>query len=199
MLVQPQRTKDDDNELQTPSAHTMNNNPPTSIQSPPLEEQGPVTFNVLLVGQAGIGKTGLIKLLLDTSHLSPSTSLPQLARLAEFANFAATCPTNSPSSVLAELPATSNRPEIILKLIDTPGLLYHDSHELEAGLNLVLRQIADAFETSSHTVVAVRSYLPLRPTVSILNPVSQAQARRNKSKQIHLFVQLQLPVVIDVF
>jgi len=180
MLVQPQQTKDDDNDLKTKPA--LMNNPPTSSETA-LDESTPITFNVLVVGQAGIGKTGLIKLLLDTSHLSPATSLPQLARLAEFANFAATCPTNSPSSILAELPATPHRSEIILKLIDTPGLLYHDSHELEAGLHLVLRQIADSFEASNRASASVRSHLPFRPTVWILNglPGTGTQGQTNSS------------------
>jgi len=161
MLVQPQLTKDDDNE---PVPMNLR---PTPTETAP-EEHTPVTFNVLLVGQAGVGKSGLIKLLLDTSPLSPATSLPQLARLAEFANFAATCPTNSPSPILAELPATPHRPEILLKLIDTPGLLYHDSHELEAGLQLVLRQIAESFEASNRVSASVRRHFPFRPMVRIL-------------------------------
>jgi septin family protein len=181
MLVQPQQTKDDDNDLQTKPVHM--NNPPTSTETAP-NESTPITFNVLVVGQAGIGKTGLIKLLLETSHLSPATSLPQLALLAEFANFAATCPTNSPSSILAELPATPHRPEIVLKLIDTPGLLYHDSHELEAGLHLVLRQIADSFEASNRASASVRSRISVPANGMDIETACQAQERRDK--QIHL-------------
>jgi septin family protein len=180
MLVQPQQTKDDDND---PKTHM--NNPPTSVEFSPSQST-PITFNVLVVGQAGIGKTGLIKLLLDTSNLSSATSLPQLARLAEFANFAATCPTNSPSSILAELPATPHRPEIVLKLIDTPGLLYHDPHELEAGLHLVLRQIAESFEASTHTSASVRRYVPFRPMAWILKRLARHRnAGTNKFNCAH--------------
>lgn len=169
MLVHPQQAKDNDNNPQT-----MN------IQSTQPTNQ--FTFNVVVVGQAGIGKSSLIKLLLDTCHLSTHTSLPQLARLAEFANFAATCPTNSPSSVIAELPLTPNRPQIALKLIDTPGLLYHDTHELEAGLQLVLRQISEAFDSSS---TSVRNFPVPANGINLLKPpLFQAQERRDK--QIHL-------------
>lgn len=178
LVYSNQPTKDNENKpRQSNPAIAMNTL--TSSGSPPTGDAPPTTtstaFNVLVAGQAGIGKTGLIKLILDTSHLSlHSNSLPQLARLADFANFAATCPTNSPSSVLADLPATPNRPDIVLKLIDTPGLLYHDSHELEAGLHLVLRQILDSFEAS--------------------NSLPSAQERRDR--QIHLCLYLLDPADI---
>lgn len=164
LVYSNQPTKDNENKPPRQSNPATAMNTLTRTGSPPTGDAPPpsTAFNVLVAGQAGIGKTGLIKLILDTSHLS-SHSLPQLARLADFANFAATCPTNSPSSVLADLPATPNRPDIVLKLIDTPGLLYHDSHELEAGLHLVLRQILESFEASS-TLSSVRHYShPFRP------------------------------------
>ena len=139
MLVHPQQVTEDDNSPPTNTAAHMN-----------LDH-----FNVIVVGQAGIGKSSLIKLLLDTSHLSKNTTPPQLACLAEFANFAATCPTNSPSSIIAQLATLQNDRDLLLTLIDTPGLLYHDSNELEAGLHLVLRQIIDSFATSDqHPLVS---------------------------------------------
>lgn len=177
MLAQPEQA-DDDNENGEQDYHQMNPSSstsagfqlgaPSSPVSPavsPLSVPNPLStshplpvFNVLVVGQAGVGKTGLIKLLIDTSQLASTSNtttssnsnglVARLARLAEFANYAATCPTTSLAYATADLPSTNLRPQIVLNLIDTPGLLFHDPQELEKGVNLALRQITDSFNAS---------------------------------------------------
>jgi GTPase SAR1 family protein len=160
MLAQARQGDDDDNEDQANIPKMID--PTASLQGTPGPGSVVSVFNVIVVGQAGVGKTGFIKLLIDTSILSsdadmdadPDThtdtdiALPRLARLAEFANYTATCPTTSLSCATADLAATNQRPRITLNLFDTPGLQFHDPQELERGVNLALRQITDAFGAS---------------------------------------------------
>jgi hypothetical protein len=170
MLEETQQDKDGEGIPSEPirSLNTPPTGPEQAPVSPPsaLSASAPPLFNILLVGQVGIGKTGLIKLLIDTCLLSPSISHPTLARLAEFANNASTCPTTASASVSLDLPATSQCPEIRLNLIDTPGLLVHDPQELEKGIDSILQHITDAFHSSQLASVRdVRSNGRLRHNI----------------------------------
>lgn len=165
MLAHSQPSNRDDEGLNTGlhaldkdrSAVASTPQPPTSAPAP----RQPRVFNLIIAGQARTGKTALLKLLLDTSLLATTMSQPRIAGLAEFAYYAATCPTVNLSFATAELPRTAQRPEVILNLIDTPGLQFHDPQELEKGVNLLLRQITDSFAASLSAPVSYRSCLPL--------------------------------------
>jgi septin family protein len=128
--------------------------PAPAIASSTLASHQPPVFNILVAGQSRIGKTGLIRLLLDTSCLSSTSSLPRIACLAEFASYAGACPTTAISCATADIPAMDQRPEFVLNMVDTPGLLFHDPQELEKGVNLLLRQITDSFDASQAVPVS---------------------------------------------
>lgn len=159
MLEETQQLVTDDDSKQNTSQIFMSPQQPTDNPTPVIASSAsashqPPVFNILVAGQPRIGKTGLLKLLLDTSSLSSTTSLPRIACLAEFASYAGTCPTTSISCATADLPASDHQPEFVLNMIDTPGLLFHDPQELEKGVNLLLRQITDSFDASQAVPVS---------------------------------------------
>jgi septin family protein len=82
----------------------------------------------MVVGPRGTGKTSLIKLFLDTSDCSSSTTLEQKASVAAFLS-------KSRSSTRAIQKASIEITEarydrILLTLIDTPGLRFGEGEEL---------------------------------------------------------------------
>jgi ribosome biogenesis GTPase A len=76
----------------------------------------PTPFNLMVVGPRGVGKSALLRLLLQMSDLpAPLDALP--AR-----------PTRTLSTTTTELPGAER---LVLTVIDTPGLDYSDGAELE--------------------------------------------------------------------
>lgn len=130
--------------------------PAPVIASSTTASHPPPVFNILIAGQPRIGKTGLVRLILDTSSLSPASSLPRIACLAEFASYGGSCPTTSISCATADVAGVHLEAgsSFVLNMVDTPGLLFHDPQELEKGVNLVLRQITESFDASQAVQVS---------------------------------------------
>ncbi|OSX59911.1 hypothetical protein POSPLADRAFT_1172164 [Postia placenta MAD-698-R-SB12] len=90
--------------------------------------RSPTTFNVMVVGAQGTGKTSLLRLLLDTADISPTATADQKAAVERFLR-GAPRRTDSIQSACVEI-CESRYDRILLSVIDTPGLDFQESHEL---------------------------------------------------------------------
>ncbi|KAG2010254.1 fungal specific transcription factor domain-containing protein [Coprinopsis cinerea AmutBmut pab1-1] len=103
-------------------------------------------FTLLVAGCRG-GKTSFLRLLLDTSDVSPTTTKDQLASVAKFVQGCACHTTHIRTASLdieiADGPNT--RRPLGLNLIDTPSFDFHDEQEAERLMADVLHHIDSRF------------------------------------------------------
>ncbi|KAG8918730.1 hypothetical protein FRC02_002141 [Tulasnella sp. 418] len=122
---------------------------PTLSNKPSLRRltRSPVTFNVMVAGAQGTGKTSLIRLLLDTCDLSPTSSPEHREALAKF-NKASVIGsrTKSLKSVTVEV-CEERYDRMLLTVIDTVGFDYGVGRELELerGVAGVMRYLDSKF------------------------------------------------------
>ncbi|KZT09111.1 uncharacterized protein LAESUDRAFT_756755 [Laetiporus sulphureus 93-53] len=90
--------------------------------------RAPTSFNVMVVGAQGTGKTSLLRLLLDTADVSPTATPEQKASMDRFLN-GRPKRTESIQTTCVEI-CESRYDRILLSVIDTPGLDFHEGHEL---------------------------------------------------------------------
>jgi septin family protein len=87
------------------------------------------TFNVIVVGAQGTGKTSLLRLFLDTCEISPNASSEQRASVDRFMSGAGGR-TKALRTACVEI-AEGRYDRVLLTLIDTPGLDFTSGRELE--------------------------------------------------------------------
>lgn len=118
----------------------------------------PRGYTLMVAGQR-TGKTSFLRLLLDTSDISPSASKDQLASVAKFVQGCSGHTSHIRSlSVNIDLPLDPNPLALALTLIDTPSLDFADEHAAERTIQEIIRQVdarfADAIDdvsvSSSH-------------------------------------------------
>ncbi|KAG6909130.1 hypothetical protein DXG01_001882 [Tephrocybe rancida] len=99
----------------------------------------PPTFNLMIVGGKGTGKTSLLRLLLETADISPTATIDQRAALDRFLR-ASTKTTQSIETACIEI-CESRFDRVLLSVIDTPGLDYMEGKELklERQVNTVIK------------------------------------------------------------
>ncbi|CCM00652.1 uncharacterized protein FIBRA_02690 [Fibroporia radiculosa] len=91
--------------------------------------RAPTTFNIMVVGGQGTGKTSLLRLLLDTADISPTASPEQRATMGSFLH-GTPKRTDAIQSVCLEI-CESKYDRVLLSVIDTPGLDFQEGHELK--------------------------------------------------------------------
>ncbi|KAG7088405.1 hypothetical protein E1B28_012402 [Marasmius oreades] len=89
----------------------------------------PPTFNVMVVGGIGTGKTSLLRLILETAELSPSATVDQKLAVERFLR-GATKTTHSIETASIEI-CESRFDRLLLSVVDTPGLDYAEGRELK--------------------------------------------------------------------
>ncbi|KAF9013263.1 Septin-domain-containing protein [Cyathus striatus] len=89
----------------------------------------PPTFNLMVVGSKGTGKTSLLRLLLETAEISPTASSEQRTNVDRFLK-GSQKPTPSIQSASVEI-CESRFDRILLSAIDTPGFDFHHGRELK--------------------------------------------------------------------
>ncbi|KAG6884955.1 hypothetical protein C0993_007070 [Termitomyces sp. T159_Od127] len=101
----------------------------------------PPTFNLMVVGSKGTGKTSLLRLLLDTADISPTATIDQKAALDRFLQ-GSTKPTQSIETACIEI-CESRFDRVLLSVIDTPGLDFTEGKELklERQVNSVIKYV----------------------------------------------------------
>ncbi|KAI0076354.1 hypothetical protein K474DRAFT_1598255 [Panus rudis PR-1116 ss-1] len=155
----------------TISSLYMNNNangshPPSAFanqkgsykRSRPSQRRGrnPTTFNIMVVGAQGTGKTSLLRLLLDTADISPTATADQKANMERFLR-GAPKRTETIQTACVEI-CESKYDRLLLSVIDTPGLDFQDGHELrlERQVSAIVKymdtQFADTLSEESKVV-----------------------------------------------
>lgn len=87
------------------------------------------TFNIMVVGGQGTGKTSLLRLLLDTADISPTATAEQKANMERFLR-GSPKRTDSIQSACVEI-CESKYDRLLLSVIDTPGLNFQNGYELK--------------------------------------------------------------------
>lgn len=89
----------------------------------------PPTFNLMVVGGQGTGKTSLLRLLLETADISPTATVDQRAAMDRFLH-GPTRHTQSIQTACVEI-CESRFDRVLFSVIDTPGLDFLEGHELK--------------------------------------------------------------------
>ncbi|CAE6469048.1 unnamed protein product [Rhizoctonia solani] len=132
----------------------------------------PMPFNLMVAGPRGVGKSSLLRLLLQMSELSiPLDQLPSR-------------PTREISAVTVEAPGSDR---LVLTVIDTPGLDYSEGAELElekavTGLvKYVDSQYAETLGEESKVVRQSKGDHHVHLCIYLIDPSSiQSPAQRNQ-------------------
>ncbi|CAE6458287.1 unnamed protein product [Rhizoctonia solani] len=132
----------------------------------------PIPFNLMVVGPRGVGKSSLLRLLLQMSELpAPLDTLPNR-------------PTRELSTLTVEVPGSDR---LVLTVIDTPGLDYSEGAELElekavTGLvKYVDSQYAETLGEESKVVRQSKGDHHVHLCIYLIDPASiQSPAQRNQ-------------------
>lgn len=89
----------------------------------------PPTFNVMVAGGQGTGKTSLLRLLLETADISPTATSDQKAALEKFLRQRPKR-TTAIQAACVEI-CESRYDRVLLSVVDTPGLDFHESRALK--------------------------------------------------------------------
>lgn len=136
----------------------------------------PPTFNLMVVGGKGTGKTSLLRLLLETADLSPTATIDQRAALDGFLR-SSTKATQSIQTACVEI-CESRFDRVLLSVIDTPGLDFHEGKELklERQVNGIIKyvdaQYADTLNEESKVVRKNRGDQHIHVCIYMIDPSS---------------------------
>jgi hypothetical protein len=146
----------------TPVIHTIHGMHPGTAGNALDPLPGHVRGYSLMVAGQRTGKTSFLRLLLDTSDISPSSSKDQLASVAKFVQGSSGHTSHIRSaSINIDLALDPNTPPLLLALtlIDTPSLDFADDHAAERTIQEIIRQVDARFADGIDDVSI--SYSPL--------------------------------------
>ncbi|KAI0259803.1 Septin-domain-containing protein [Gloeopeniophorella convolvens] len=117
----------------------------------------PPKFNLMVVGAQGTGKTSLLRLLLDTADISAAATAEQRASFERFMR-GGTRATQRIHSATIDI-HESRFDRVLLSVIDTPGLDFHEGRELklERQVSVIVKHVDGLYaETMSEESKVVR-------------------------------------------
>ncbi|KAI0771391.1 Septin-domain-containing protein [Irpex lacteus] len=142
--------------------------------------RNPTTFNLMIVGGQGIGKTSLLRLLLETAEISPTATAEQRANLERFLT-GPTKRTNGIDSACIEI-CESKYDRLLFTVIDTPGLDFHDELRLEHQVSAIVRhmdeQFADTLREESKVIRQSKGDQHIHLCIYAIDPTSVSSASR---------------------
>lgn len=147
----------------------------------------PPTFNLMVVGGQGTGKTSLLRLLLETADISPTATVDQRAAMDRFLH-GPTRHTQSIQTACVEI-CESRFDRVLFSVIDTPGLDFLESHELklERQVSSIIKyldtQYADTMSEESKVIRQNKGDAHIHLCIYMIDPsaVLTAAARRARS------------------
>ncbi|KAH9480402.1 Neuronal-specific septin-3 [Psilocybe cubensis] len=149
----------------------------------------PPTFNLMVVGGKGTGKTSLLRLLLETADTSPGATVDQKAAVERFLK-GSTKTTQAIQTACIEI-CESRFDRVLFSVIDTPGLDFLEGHELklERQVNNVLKyidaQYADTMSEESKVVRQSKGDQHIHLCIYMVDPDSiMTAAARGESLSI---------------
>ncbi|KAI0917260.1 hypothetical protein AcV5_007775 [Taiwanofungus camphoratus] len=138
--------------------------------------RNPTTFNVMVAGAQGTGKTSLLKLLLDTADISPTATPEQKAVMERFLR-GPLKRTDTIQSACVEI-CESRYDRVLLSVVDTPGLDFHEGHELklERQVTTVVKyldaQFSDTLSEESKVVRQSKGDQHIHLCIYMIDPAS---------------------------
>lgn len=159
----------------------------------------PTSFNIMVVGGQGTGKTSLLRLLLETAEISPNASPEQRHALDDFLR-GAPKRTQDIHSCRIEI-CESKHDRLLFSVIDTPGLDFRGGHELtlERQVSAIVRYIdthfADTLNEESKVVRQNKGDNHVHLCIYTIDPsriVSSAERRSHLS--VHTSMRSDLTV-----
>ncbi|TBU62262.1 Septin-domain-containing protein [Dichomitus squalens] len=138
--------------------------------------RNPTTFNVMVAGAQGVGKTSLLRLLLDTADISPTATADQKAAVERFLR-GPPKGTESIQSACVEI-CESKYDRLLLSVIDTPGLDFREGHELrlERQVSTIVKyldsQFADTLNEESKVVRQSKGDQHIHLCIYMIDPSS---------------------------
>ncbi|KDQ25742.1 hypothetical protein PLEOSDRAFT_1057992 [Pleurotus ostreatus PC15] len=161
-----------------PSAFDRHKNEHASISGRYSQKRArvPPTFNLMVTGARGTGKTSLLRLLLETADVSPTATVDQRAAADRFLR-GTTKPTSSIQTACVEI-CESKFDRILLTVIDTPGLEFGEGRELklERQVNGVMKyidaQYADTMSEESKVVRQSKGDQHIHLCIYMIDPTS---------------------------
>ncbi|KAF9463053.1 septin family protein [Collybia nuda] len=138
--------------------------------------RSPPTFNLMVVGGQGTGKTSLLRLLLETADISPTATTDQRAALDLFLRNSKKA-TPSIQTACVEI-CESRFDRVLFSVIDTPGLDFLEGRELklERQVNGIIKyvdaQYADTMSEESKVVRKSRGDQHIHLCIYMIDPAS---------------------------
>ncbi|KAJ6585030.1 Septin-domain-containing protein [Mycena capillaripes] len=147
----------------------------------------PPTFNLMVVGGKGTGKTSLLRLLLETADVSPSATIDQRAAVQRFLR-GPPKGTQAITTACVEI-CESRFDRVLFSVIDTPGLDFLEGRELrlERQVNGIIKyidaQYADTMSEESKVVRKSKGDQHIHLCIYMIDPSSimTVAARRGQS------------------
>ncbi|KAF9483467.1 septin family protein [Pholiota conissans] len=145
----------------------------------------PPTFNLMVVGGKGTGKTSLLRLLLETADTSPSATVDQKAAVDRFLK-GSTKATQAIQTACVEI-CESRFDRVLFSVIDTPGLDFLEGRELklERQVNSIIKyvdaQYADTMSEESKVVRQSKGDQHIHLCIYMIDPSSIITAEQRRA------------------
>ncbi|KAI0770254.1 Septin-domain-containing protein [Fomes fomentarius] len=149
--------------------------------------RNPTTFNLMVAGAQGTGKTSLLRLILETADISPTATADQKAAMERFLR-GSPKRTDAIQAACVEI-CESKYDRLLLSVIDTPGLDFLEGHELklERQVSSIVKyldmQFADTLSEESKVVRQSKGDQHIHLCIYMIDPASivSETARRGQS------------------
>ncbi|KAF9781879.1 Septin-domain-containing protein [Thelephora terrestris] len=143
------------------------------------------TFNLMIVGGQGTGKTSLLQLLLDTADISPTATPDQRAAVDKFIRGSPER-TQEIKTACVEI-CESKYDRVLLTVVDTPGLDFRESRELNLEwqvssiLKYVDQQYADTLSEEAKVIRQSKGDQHIHLCLYMINPHSVMSTAERKA------------------
>ncbi|TFK52435.1 septin family protein [Heliocybe sulcata] len=147
----------------------------------------PPTFNLMVVGGQGTGKTSLLRLLLETADMSPTATLDQRAAVDRFLNGKLKRTQNVQTACVEICESRFDR--VLFSVVDTPGLDFREGRELKLDRQVtgIVKYVdglfADTLNEESKVVRQSKGDQHIHLCIYMVDPssITTASARRAQS------------------
>ncbi|ESK87155.1 septin family p-loop gtpase [Moniliophthora roreri MCA 2997] len=160
--------------------------PPSTTRYSQRRARQPPTFNVMVVGGQGTGKTSLLRLILETADISPAATVDQKMAVDRFLRGLPKA-TGNINTACVEI-CESRFDRVLLTVVDTPGLDYNEGRELklERQVNSVMKyidsQYADTMSEESKVVRKSKGDQHIHLCIYLIDPSSIMTAAERRAK-----------------
>ncbi|KAK7056840.1 hypothetical protein VNI00_002557 [Paramarasmius palmivorus] len=146
----------------------------------------PPTFNVMVVGGQGTGKTSLLRLMLETADISPAATMDQKVAVDRFLRGKPKTTSNINTACVEICESRFDR--VLLTVVDTPGLDYNEGRELrlERQVSSIQKyidsQYADTMSEESKVIRKSKGDQHIHLCIYLVDPSSIISAAERRAR-----------------